>query len=89
MLPRFVVSPAATEEMEVASEEQADELETEEVVATAVVEELPPTPPAPVERRRIHREWLAADAEGPLSHHVTIGPSGGIEWVSYRLSHRI
>ncbi|KAG8288643.1 Anoctamin-8 [Homalodisca vitripennis] len=91
---RFVVSPAA-EEIEIAPEEETQELETVQVEATAVVEELPPPlpqeppaapapAPAPVstnDKRRIHREWLAADAEAALSHHVTIGPSGGVEWV--------
>lgn len=77
-----MVSPAATEEIEVTPEEETEELETEEVAATAVVEELPPTPATPPSTvKRIHREWLAADAEAALSHHVTIGPSGGIEWV--------
>lgn len=87
MVNRFVVSPAATEEIEVTPEEEAEELETEEVAATAVVEELPPTPatPPPSAVKRIHREWLAADAEAALSHHVTIGPSGGIEWVRYKI----
>ncbi|XP_054289963.1 anoctamin-8-like isoform X2 [Macrosteles quadrilineatus] len=92
---RFVVSPA-TEEIEVAPEEEAEELDTEEIAATVVVEEPPPplpqdpptplTPPpavpaVPPSIRRIHREWLAADAEAALGHHVTIGPSGGVEWV--------
>lgn len=88
VLCRFVVSPAA-EEVEIAPEEEAEELQTIEVEATAVVEELPPplpqespaTPTTPAERRRAH--WMPAETDlAALGHHLTIGPSGGVEWVS-------
>lgn len=75
--------------MEIAPEEEAEELQTIEVEATAVVEELPPplpqespaTPTTPAERRRAH--WMPAETDlAALGHHLTIGPSGGVEWVS-------
>lgn len=94
---RFVVSPAS-EEMLVPAEE-VEELQTEKIVSTAVIEELPPSPvpvqepvplqsssasTTPVEKKKSVRDWLAAEGDA-LSHHLTIGPHGGIDWVSFLL----
>ncbi|XP_075216238.1 anoctamin 8 white walker [Lycorma delicatula] len=87
---RFVVSPATEEEV-VEPAEVVNELETEELVFTAVKEELPPPisptplqieplpPTTPPDRKKI-REWPPPNNDA-LNHHLTIGPHGGIDWV--------
>lgn len=66
------------------------ELETEEVVCTTVKEELPPPAPTPLpveplpvtppDRKRL-RDWPTVNNDS-LSHHLTIGPHGGVDWVN-------
>lgn len=88
---RFVVSPATEEEV-IEPAEEVDDLETEELVFTAVKEEIPPPsspqplqieplpPTTPPDRKKI-RDWPPANNDA-LNHHLTIGPHGGIDWVS-------
>lgn len=84
------MSPASEEML--APAEEVEELQTEEIVSAAVVEELPPSPvpvqepvpcTTPVEKKKTTaRDWLATEGDA-LSHHLTIGPHGGIDWVCF------
>uniref|UniRef100_A0A1B6E559 Anoctamin n=1 Tax=Clastoptera arizonana TaxID=38151 RepID=A0A1B6E559_9HEMI len=87
---RFVVSPA-TEEVLVTANEEVVELKSENIVSTAVIEEPPhpelvtikakdiaQIPPFREKKKTIVKEdWPENDS---LSHHLTIGPHGGIDW---------